>query len=78
MVIYEVLSRRLSFYQYTDPVVVGKVVKGERPGRPQGSEGILGFTDDMWEILGFCWTPLPQGRLDIKDVLKYLEKVAGS
>ena len=78
MVIYEVLDRRLPFYQYTDPAVVGKIVKGERPGRPQGPEGVLGFTDDVWEILGLCWTPLPQDRPGVEDVLKCLEKVASS
>jgi hypothetical protein len=78
MVIYEVLDRRLPFYQYTDPAVFGKVVKGERPGRPRGPEGAVVFADDVWEVLGLCWAPLPQDRPGVKDVLKCLEKVASS
>jgi hypothetical protein len=78
MVIYEVLSQRKPFYQYTDFAVVGKVVKGERPERPQGLEGVVGFTDDVWEVLGLCWTPRPLDRPSIEDVLKRLENAASS
>ena len=78
MVVYEVLSLRKPFYKYTDFAVVGKVVKGERPEIPQGLKGIVGFTDDVWEVLGHCWTPLPRDRPSIKGVLNYLEKAASS
>ena len=40
MVIYEVLSRRVPFHQHADFAVVVRVGKGERPGRPQGGEGV--------------------------------------
>ena len=78
MVIYEVLSRRIPFYRYTDFVVFGKVVKGERPEKPRGSEGVVGFMDDVWEVLELCWASLPRDRPSIKDVLKRLEKAASS
>jgi hypothetical protein len=78
MVIYEVLSGHKPFYQYTDYVVSGKVLKGDRPERPQGSDGVVGFTDDVWEISELCWEPLPQDRPGIEDVLKRLKTVASS
>ena len=78
MVIYEVLSGHKPFYQYMNFVVSGKVAKGERPERPQGLEGVLWFTDDIWEVLERCWASLPLDRPSIKDVLKCLEKAASS
>ena len=76
MVIYEVLSERIPFHQYATLVIPGKVVKGDRPKRPQGVEGIW-FTNDVWEALGRCWTPQPGNRPNIEDVLQCLEQVSG-
>jgi hypothetical protein len=78
MVIYEVLSRRIPFYQYKNFAIVGRVIKGERPERPQGPEGVGGFTDAVWEVLGLCWKSLPQERPSIEDVLKCMKKAATS
>ena len=78
MVIYEVLSGHIPFYQYESLVAAWKVVKGERPGRPQRLDGATRFTDDIWKVLGLCWAPLPQDRPSAKDVLKRLEKAASS
>ena len=77
MVVYEVLSGLLPFYQYPDLIVVGKVVGGGRPERPQGARGAW-FTDDVWETLERCWTPQPGNRPGIGDVLQCLEKVSRS
>jgi hypothetical protein len=78
MVIYEVLSRHIPFYRYTDYAVVGKVAKGERPERPQGPEWVVWFTDDIWKVLGLCWALRPRDRPSIEGVLKRLEKAASS
>ena len=78
MVIYEVLSLHLPFDRYMDYAVIWKVAKGERPEKPQGPEGVVWFTDDVWKVLGHCWTPLPRDRPSIEDVLKHLEKAASS
>ena len=72
MVIYEVLSGHIPFYEYVDLVVVVKVGKGDRPGRPQGREGTW-FTDDVWKVLERCWLPEPEDRPNIEDVLLCLE-----
>ena len=77
MVVYEVISGRVPFYQDADLVVVGQVVEGKRPGRPRGAGGSL-FTDDVWGVLERCWTPQPDSRPSIEDVLQCLEKASKS
>ena len=75
MVILEVLTGRTPFSGYVGPVVTRKVTEGERPGRPQGAEGVW-FTDDLWGMLGQCWSPQPEDRPDIEAVLECLERVS--
>ena len=70
MVVYEVLSRRIPFYQHV--VVAHRILGGERPERPQGMEGEW-FTDDIWGILGHCWTHEPSDRPSVDSVLRCLE-----
>ena len=71
MVIYEVLSGRTPFAPHTAPVVIRKVLEGERPGRPQGDEGTL-FTDAIWGILELCWKHQPGDRTGAKAILSCL------
>ena len=75
MVVYEVLSRRVPFYQDADLVVFGCVFEGKRPERPRGAEGAW-FTDDVWRILERCWIQKPSSRPSIKDVLQCMEKAS--
>jgi len=77
MVIYEVLSGKAPFSRYHGYTVVAKVLKGERPVRPRGAEGMW-FTDDIWGILECCWKSRPGDRPRIKDVLHCLEKSSNS
>ena len=77
MVVYEVLSGHPPFHQHAGPVAVGHVVEGKHPERPQGVGGSW-FTDDVWEVLERCWTPQPNTRPSIEDVLQCLEKVSRS
>jgi len=77
MVIYEVLSERAPFYRYSNLIISGMVIRGDRPERPKGAEGGW-FTDDVWEVLKRCWVPQPGDRPSIKDVLQCLEKVSKS
>jgi serine/threonine protein kinase len=74
MVIYEVLSGRAPFTGCTIPVVILKVMEGERPGRPQGARGAW-FTDDLWDMLELCWKPQPDDRPSLGIVLQCLEGV---
>ena len=77
MVIWEVLSGHVPFYQIANWVISGKVLRGDRPERPQGAEGVW-FTNELWEVLGFCWATEPESRPSIEDVLQCLGKVSRS
>ena len=75
MVVHEVLTGQAPFSSYDTRVAVGKVLRGERPERPQGAEGKW-FTDDVWGILGRCWEPKPGDRPSIDEVLQRLEEAS--
>jgi len=72
MVILEVLSGRPPFSGCSGLVVMRKVIEGERPGRPQGKEGVW-FTDNLWEMLEQCWLPQAERRPTIDAVLQCLQ-----
>ena len=72
MVIYEVLSGKTPFSPSIPFAVIGKVLEGKRPERPEGEGGRL-FTDTIWSLLGLCWGPQPSNRPSAKDVLSCLE-----
>ena len=74
MVVYEVLSGQVPFAQYKVVIVMGKVINGERPVRPQGDEGNW-FTDDLWGMLERCWSPQPESRPPLETVRGCLEEV---
>ena len=73
MVVLEVLSGQAPFSSYSGLVVMRKVIEGERPGRPQGAEGVW-FTDDLWEMLEQCWSPQPKDRPTVEAILERLEQ----
>jgi serine/threonine protein kinase len=73
MVILEVLSGEPPFPNYNGLVVMRKLIEGELPERPQGAEGVW-FTDDLWEMLQHCWSPLPEWRPTIDVVLECLKQ----
>lgn len=72
MVIYEVLHGKTPFAPYKAPVVVSKVLKGERPRRPHGEDGVI-FTDSIWRVLEYCWRHHPCDRISAKTTLQGLE-----
>ena len=73
MVILEVLSGKPPFQNYNGMTVMRKIVEGERPGRPEGEEGVW-FTADLWEMLEQCWSLQPERRPTIEDVLRCLRR----
>jgi len=77
MVILEVLSRKAPFAQLKDFIVMRKVIEGERPGRPEGAEGVW-FTDDLWRMLNLCWETQPGSRPTIQTVWECLHQVSGA
>ena len=77
MVMYEVLSGHAPFYTSKIWAVSGKVLKGDRPERPQGAEGVW-FIGEIWKVLQTCWTHQAENRARIEDVLQCLEEVSRS
>ena len=75
MVIYEVLTGQPPFALYKDFVAMQKVIKGERPGKPQGAEGTW-FTHELWEMLELCWSPQSTNRPTTEVVLECLRQVS--
>ena len=75
MVIHEILSGQTPFAPWKAPLVIQKVLEGERPKRPEGKLGAL-FTDGIWGILGLCWEHQPGKRTSAEAVLQCLEETA--
>jgi len=75
MVIYEVLAGQAPLAQYNKYIVPGKIIDGERPGRPQGAEGVW-FADDLWGTLEECWLPHPRDRPNVEAVLECLQRAS--
>jgi serine/threonine protein kinase len=73
MVIYEVLNGRAPFDPSPAPVL--RILRGERPERPEGSRGAW-FTDDIWGVLELCWKAQPGDRPSLNTVLLCLQGVA--
>jgi len=73
MVTLEVLSGKPPFSGYSNFVAMRKIVEGERPARPQGEEEVW-FTDDLWEMLGQCWSSQPERRPTIDTVLQFFKQ----
>ena len=69
MVTLEVLSGQAPFPNCGDHIVMRKVCKGERPGRPKGMRGAW-FTDDLWGMLKRCWATQPRNRPSIEVLLE--------
>lgn len=74
MVIYEVFSGLVPFYPSRAPRIYQRVLAGERPGRPQGTQGER-FTDDIWEMVTRCWGQEPSSRPGLDYVLRSLQDV---
>ena len=74
MLIYEVLSGRPPFAQHKGTVVILKVMGGERPERPRGTQAEW-FTDGLWGMLERCWRPQPHDRPGLDTLLQHLESL---
>ena len=77
MVIYEVLSGKSPFTSLKEHIVMRKVLEGERPGMPEGTEGGW-FRDDLWGLVKLCWEAQPESRPSVEAVLERLERVSAT
>ena len=67
MVVYEVISGRLPFYEYLSSTVSTMILKGQRPVRDAD------FPDVIWDMLQWCWAAQYSDRPSIKQILQCLE-----
>ena len=72
MVVYEVLSGQKPFPRCSGPVVIKKVIGGERPLRLEGTRGAW-FRDGIWEMLELCWKAEPNDRPSLETIFECLE-----
>ena len=72
MVVLEVLSGRSPFASYVENAVMGKVIDGEHPERPNATW----FTDDLWGILERCWSSQPKDRPTVETVFECLGRAS--
>ena len=83
MVIFEVLTGGRAPFENLDSKgrniynvgTTRRIIRGERPGRPQGAEGAW-FTDDIWEMLELCWSLQPKNRPTARAILERLERIS--
>jgi len=52
--------------------VVIQIANGKRPSKPQAADH-LGLTEEMWKFIGKCWTPNPNKRPTIDEVVRTWE-----
>ena len=74
MVIYEALSGQAPYAPFNQLVAVQKILAGERPNRPRGTEGAW-FTNGLWRMLELCWKAQPADRPSPNAVLRCLQGV---
>jgi serine/threonine protein kinase len=71
MVVYEVLSGHVPFHLHACHIVPVKVLRGDRPERPQGPGGRW-FTNEIWELLERCWKHQPGDRPSVNQAFECL------
>ena len=65
---------RRPFSEFTTPVVISKIMDGERPARPQEGQE-LGLTDSMWDMTVRCWHKDPAQRPAMTEVIELLREL---
>ena len=72
MVIYETVGGNTPFHEHTDVAASIQVILGQHPTRGEM------FPDHLWGMMELCWTPQPDDRPRITDVLQCLKKTSSS
>ncbi|KAF9646900.1 kinase-like protein [Thelephora ganbajun] len=72
MVIVELVTGKVPFPDLTDAHITIGVPKGIRPPKPRPFKA-PGMTPVVWKIAKKCWREKAEERLEVKDVLQYLE-----
>jgi len=59
------------FSEFATPVVISKIMDGERPARPEAQE----LTDSMWDMVIQCWDQDPARRPTMTEVIGHLREL---
>ena len=70
----KVFTGRRPFNEFTTPVIILKIMDGERPTRPQEAHE-LGLTDSMWGMTVRCWHQDPAQRPTMTEVIELLREL---
>jgi hypothetical protein len=73
MVVIEVFTGRIPFYQLRNEAVILKVISGVRPEKPIDVLE-LGLFDSVWSMVQRCWHNIPGQRPLLNDVLSCFEE----
>ena len=72
MLAVEVFTGKVPFGNMKNESVVIQIASGKRPAKPQAAEQ-LGLTAEMWKFIEKCWTPNPNKRPTIDEVVSTWE-----
>ncbi|KAG6808400.1 hypothetical protein H0H92_004276 [Tricholoma furcatifolium] len=75
---YEIFVGKPPFANFAAPLVIMKVMDGQRPKRPSNSNpswNAWGLTDHIWTLIVMCWDADPAKRPTIEMVIQRLEQV---
>ena len=73
----QVFTGRRPFSEFKTPVIISKIINGERPARPQEAKE-LGLTDSVWEMTALSWHQDPAQRPTMAEVIRPLRDLAMS
>ena len=73
----KVFTGRPPFNEFAAPVIISKIISGERPVRPQEAQE-LGLTDSMWDMTVRCWHQDPAQRPTMTEVVGFLREILAS
>ena len=65
---------RPPFSEFTNPVIISKIMDGERPARPEEAQE-LGLTDSLWDMAVRCWDRNPTQRPMMTEVVGLLRQL---
>jgi len=68
MVMYEILTLKDPYHEYSMFTVIAKVASGGTPNQPDTITN-----DSIWNLMKDCWKPRPLERPSIQEVIKRLE-----
>ncbi|EIW80727.1 kinase-like protein [Coniophora puteana RWD-64-598 SS2] len=74
-VCYEIFCERDPFHGAGLPIVLGLIISGKRPERPERGAA-LHLNDELWRFMSRCWVENANERPSASDAVRLLERLA--